>query len=186
MIGTSISDLAVLGIASEGPVEPKQIVVIAKALSPELWQPTACVIDTAIEKNLYAGLLRRTGNRLMDKHLIVSAEGIETICALLLRPPETLAPSATLAAEAIQFCFLDAADTQTAAKVLVRFQAKLNERLAAFERRSTQDPYNGKYSNYWVGMEQQRLAAMVQFVASIFNDATTPSTEHRGMTETKQ
>lgn len=35
-MGTSIADLAVLGIASEGPIEPRQIAAIAKALVPYL------------------------------------------------------------------------------------------------------------------------------------------------------
>lgn len=186
MVGISIADLAVLGIASEGPIEPDRIAAVAKALVHELWQPTNCVINAAIQKNLGAGLLRRTGNHPSDEHLAVTIEGTEQIRTLILCPPETLAPSAALAAEALQFCFLDAADTQTAAKVLARFQTKLEERLAAFEQRSAQCPYGGRYSNYWIGLEQQRLEAMVQFVASIFNDATTPSTEHRGMTESKQ
>lgn len=130
--------------------------------------------------------MRRTGKHPSDEHLTVTAEGIETICTLLQRAPEALAPSAALAAEAIQFCFLDAADTQTAANVLTRFHAKLNERLAAFERRSTQCPYSGKYSNYWIGMEQQRLEAMVQFVMSIRDEAALSATERHSMPETKQ
>lgn len=186
MTGVSIADLAVLGIASEGPIEPGQIATVAKALVPELWQPTGNVIDTAIERNLYADLLRRTGNHPSDEHLTVTTKGTEKIRALLLHPPETLAPSAVLAAEAAQFCFLNATDTATAAKVLTRFQGKLRDRLAAFERRSAQCPYGGRYSNYWIGMEQLRLEAMVQFVATIQDEAATLTTERHCAPETAQ
>ena len=136
MPGASIADLTVLGIASEGPIEAERIATVAKSLVPEHWQPTANVIAAVIERNLETGLLRRTGNHPMDQHLMVTAKGNEKIRALLLCPPEALAPSALPAAEAVQFCFLDTTDSETAKTVLLRFQRKLENRLSSYEQRS--------------------------------------------------
>ena len=170
MTGASIADLTVLGIASEGPIEADRVVAVAKSLVPEHWQPTASVIAAVIERNLAAGLLRRTENHPMDQHLWLTAEGSEKIRALLLCPPEELAPSALPAAEAIQFCFLDTTDSETAKAVLFRFQRKLEKRLSSYEQRSAKGPDSGRYKNFWLDMEQRRLESMVRFLTVVSNE----------------
>lgn len=183
MTNPSIADLAVLGIAGEGPIEPGRIATVVKSLAPEHWQPTTSVIDRTIEKNLAQGFLRCTGNRSTNRHLAITVEGVDKVRALLLCPSETLAPSAPLAAEAIQFCFLDTADDDIAGKILSRYRARLNDRLAAYERRSAQCPYGGRYTNFWMDMEQRRLESMVRFLAGVANDAAASGSEPLVMPE---
>ena len=166
MTGSSIADLAVLGIACEGPIEPDRIAAIAKALVPEFWQPTACVISAAIARNLAEGTLWRTGNHDTDQHLAISNAGVEHIRTLLLSPTDGVSPSARLAFEGMKFCFLDAADKETAAAVARRYRAALEERLTAHMQRSARCPYGGRYTNTWMRMEQRRLESMIAVLSS--------------------
>lgn len=179
MTGASIVDLAILGIASDGPIEADRIAAVAKALVPEHWQPTASVIAAVIERNLVTGHLRRTGNHIRDEHITVTAQGGEKIRSLLLCPPEALAPSAQPAAEAIQLCFLDVTDAQTAQSVLSRYRNRLKTRLETFARRSAQCPHVGRFKTFWIDMEQRRLQSMVQFLAGVAEDPGAGEGQHR-------
>ena len=184
MTAASIADLAVLGIASEGPIEPDKIATIAKALAPEHWQPTADVISAVVERNLKEDLLRRTGNHVYDEHVTVTAKGVDAIRTLLLCPPEDLASLAFPAAEAIQFCFLDSADARTAKMVLERFQSKLKKRLTSNAQRNGRSPHKGRYKNFWINMEQRRLESMVQFLAIVSNETDAADSGNHSVTET--
>ncbi len=171
MIGASIVDLAVLGIASDGPIKPDSIAVAAKALVPEHWHPTTSVIAAVIERNLGTAHLRRTGVHRSDERLNVTLKGIAKTKKLLLCPPEDLAPSAFHAAEAIQMCLLDSTDANTAHSVLTSFRNRLQARLKSFEQRSAKCPYEGRYKTFWMIMEQQRLEAMVHFLSGVADEA---------------
>lgn len=171
MTGVSIADLAVLGIASGGPIEANQIADIAKTLVPEHWQATVSVVTAVIERNLSAGLLYWSGNYAADKQLKITSEGNAKIRALLLCPPEVLAPSATPAAEAVQFCFLDTTDASTAKTVLQRFQENLECRLTSCEQRSAKCRHSERYKNFWFAMEQRRLKSMVLYLTTVSDKA---------------
>jgi len=168
--GISIADLAVLGIASGGPIGANRIAAVAKALVPEHWQPTVSVITAGIERNLSAGLLRNRKDYLSDEQFTVTAEGNAKFRALLLCSPEALAPSAIPAAEAIQFCFLDYTDASTAKTVLLRFQENLRCRLTSCEQRSAKCRQRGRYKNFWLEMEQHRLKSMASFLATVSDE----------------
>ena len=170
MTTASIADLAVLGIASEGPIEPDRIASIAKALVPEHWQPTGSVIAAVIERQLAEGGLRRTGNHIADEHVTATAAGVDRIRALILSRPEDLAPSALPAAEAIQFCFLDTMDPETARDVLARFQERVKRRLTSHQKRNALCPYGGRYTSFWRDMEQHRLQSMVHFLTGVSDE----------------
>jgi len=174
MPGSTIADLAVLGISQTGPIAPQRLVVVAKTLVPDLWNPTAGVIDAAICRNLSASHLVIEDANFGGEDLELTIRGSEKLRGLLLHDPGHAASPATHATEAIQFCFLDAADPETAELVLVRMQTRLHQRLSELRQRCRRCPHNGRYVNLWMGMEQRRLEAAAQMLAVVTSNSPSP------------
>lgn len=165
--GTIIADLAVLGTVQRGPATADRLPAVAKSLVPEYWQPTAAVIEAAIGRNMAAGALRADGA------LALTEAGRVRFSALILSDTGSLACPAALALEALQFCFLDCADADTAARALARLAVRLEHRLTDLEIRCRQCPHRGRYAALWMEFEQRRLKEMARLLAAVSCDAAT-------------
>tara|TARA_B100001142_G_C14221941_1_gene611885 strand:- start:222 stop:779 length:558 start_codon:yes stop_codon:yes gene_type:complete len=162
-----LTDLAVLGIAHQGPITTSKIAVIAKSLVPELWSPTIGVIDAAVRRNLQIEYLAREKEEAKSPLLKLTETGHTQIQKLLLCDPGDHISSATQAVETVQFCFLDAASRTTAEMVLTRLQNQQKKRLKALRDRCRNCPHEGRYMKLWMGTEQRRLAAVKQMLAIV-------------------
>jgi hypothetical protein len=165
-----LTDLAVLGIAHQGPITINQITAVAKSLVPELWSPTSGVIDAAVQRNCQTGHLSKEKKEAKFPLLKLTETGHAQIQSLLLCDPGVLVSPATQAVEAIQFCLLDAASRPTAELVLTRLQNRQKKRLADLRNRCRNCPHDGKYTSLWMGMEQRRLAAVEQMLTMVSID----------------
>jgi hypothetical protein len=165
-----LTDLAVLGIAHQGPITINRIVAVAKSLIPELWSPTNGVIDAAIRRNCQIGHLIKEKKETSAPLLKLTETGRAQIQSLLLCDPGILVSPATQAVEAVQFCLLDAASRPTAEMVLRRLQNRQRKRLTDLRNRCRNCPHDGRYINLWMGMEQRRLAAVDQMLTMVSID----------------
>ena len=166
-----ITDLAVLGIAHQGPITINQIASVAKSLVPELWSPTISVIDAAARRNYQTGNLTKEKKEERSLLLKLTDTGRGQLQRLLLCDPGELVSPATQAVEAIQFCLLDTASPPTTEMVLTRMQDRQKKRLANLRIRCLNCPHDGRYMNLWMGMEQRRLAAVEQMLTMVSNDS---------------
>ena len=168
--GTTIADLAVLGVVQRSSVQPKHICSAVKGMFPDRWLPTAGVVDAAVERAVLAGHLAVYHPRLQDTKISTTAAGCRSFQALLLTDPgDTLSP-AVQALEAMQFCFLDLADASTAKKVLVRIRRRTKQRLKALRQRAQQCPHAGRYASLWISMETRRLETSAQLINLVCSD----------------
>lgn len=167
MSGTAIADLTVLGICYARPIRVKRIITIAKSLVPEFWQPTTDVIEAACRRNLSNGCLQNPIRTHSSTELELTPIGINRVADLLTHDPGELTQPSTLAMDAVQFCFLDFADTETKISVLGRHTARLNRRLAQFEDRCRNCPHQGDFTRLWMDAERSRLDGMAQLLAKV-------------------
>jgi len=167
MVSNEITDLTILGIARQGPVNPPRLVSSAKMLAPEFWQPTDDVIVMAIRRNLNLGHLRSLTAKKETNNLILSECGRSRLAELLLDDKSYENWPTTTTLEVLQFCFLDSADTETTKTVLARMKARLVKRLANFEMCSYVYFGESRFSNPWVALERQRLENWAQKLSTI-------------------
>jgi hypothetical protein len=173
MSGTAIADLTVLGITYSRPIRVDRIISIAKSLVPEFWQPTTEVIEAACRRNILNGCLSRNAPENAAAQLTLTAPGIRRVADLLTHDPGELTQPSTLAMDAVQFCFLDFADSETKISVLSRHTQRLNQRLAQFEDRCRQCPHQGHFTRMWMDVERSRLDCMAQLLARISSEPAT-------------
>jgi hypothetical protein len=171
-----LTDLAVLGIAHQGPITIGRIATVAKSLVPELWSPTSGVIDAAVRRNYQIGHLSKDKKESKSPLLKLTKTGRAQIQSLLVCDPGELVSPATQAVETVQFCLLDAASRPTAEIVLTRLQNRQKKRLADLRNRCRNCPHSGRYMNLWMGMEQRRLAAVEQMLTMVSIDGNKLST----------
>ena len=162
-----LTDLAVLGIAHQGPITIRKIAAVAKSLVPELWSPTNGVIDAAVRRNFQIGYLAKEKGEAKPTLLKLTDSGRTQIQKLLLCDPGNHVSPATQAVETVQFCLLDAASRTTAKMVLTRLQNQQKKRLKALRDRCRDCPHEGRYMKLWMGTEQRRLAAVEQMLAMV-------------------
>lgn len=174
MTANKITDLTVLGAVQQGAFTADQITSIAKSLTPEFWQPTTSVIETAICLNLKLEYLRCEGPGTSRECLSITPKGREHFLSLLQLHSSLNTSPMNLAYEAIQFRFLDSADQDTAELVLAGLAARYNIRADNHESQRCNIPHHGRFSNIWMGLEQLRLRRMAQLCSSI-------SSEKRGI-----
>ena len=167
MVSNEITDLTILGIARQGPVNPPRLVSSAKMLAPEFWQPTDDVIVMAIRRNLNLGRLRSLTAEKETNNLILSECGRARLGELLLDNKSYENWPTTTTLEALQFCFLDSADTETTKTVLIGMKSRLVNRLANFEKCSYIYYGESRFSSPWVALERQRLENWAQMLSTI-------------------
>ncbi len=167
MSGTMIADLAVLGIAHQHPLPVDRIAVIAKALVPDLWQPTRDVIAASGQRNLKAHFLNRNCQNSKADELVLTDAGSNQVIKLLRHDTGDHTQPSTLVLDALQFCFLDFADTATKISVLNRHTARLERRLAQFEDRCRKCPHQGRFSRMWMAAERSRFECMARLLEDV-------------------
>ena len=167
MVSKEITDLTILGIARQGPVNPHCLVASAKMLAPEFWQPTDDVIVMAIRRNLDLGHLRSLTAEKQTNNLILSECGRARLGELLLDDKSYENWPTTTTLEALQFCFLDRADTETTKTVLAGMKSRLVNHLANFEKCSYIYFGESRFSSPWVALERQRLESWAQKLSTI-------------------
>ena len=168
--GTTIADLAVLGVVQRSSVQLDHIRSAVKGMFPDQWLPTAGVVDAAVERALSAGhlLVRQSGS--LETTIGTTDAGRAQFRALLLTDPGDALSPAVRALEAMQFCFLDLADASTARRVLNRIRRQTRQRLAALRQRSQQCPHAGRYASLWISMETRRLETSAQLINLVRSD----------------
>ena len=172
MTGNILADLAVLGISQQHPITVIRVSLVAKTLVPDLWQPTVTVIEEAIYRNLDAGYLKVIVSPVDNTESVaLTISGADRISSLLLHDTGSLASAATLALEAVQFCFLDLANHDTTTRVLTNLRVKLRQRLAQFESRCQRCPHGGRFTRLWMTNEQNRMENMARLLAEVSNEA---------------
>mgnify|MGYP001391300209 FL=1 len=168
--GTTIADLAVLGVVQRSSVQPDHIRSAVKGMFPDEWLPTAGVVDAAVERAVSAGHLTIRQSGSLETTIGTTDAGRAQFRALLLTDPGDALSPAVRALEAMQFCFLDLADTRTARKVLNRIRRRTKQRLAALRRRTQQCPHAGRYASLWISMETRRLETSAQLINLVCSD----------------
>ena len=167
MVNNEITDLTILGIARQGPVNPPRLVSSAKVLAPEYWQPTDDVIVLAIRRNLDLGYLRTLTVEKETNKLILSECGRARLDELLLDDKSYQNWPTITTLEALKICFLDSADTETTKTVLAGMKSRLVNRLANFEKCSYIYFGETRFSSPWVALERQRLENWAQKLSTI-------------------
>ena len=152
-----IGEFSVLGICYNNPLHFEKIVIAAKNLMPELWSPTAEVVDTSVYRCVSAGYLTLNKNQAVSESVQITALGKQRLHSLVLRDPGEELSSKLFAWEFLQFCFLDFIDCDTARTVLFRTRTRLQQRLSDFRQRSELCPHMGRFTNLWFSIETNRL-----------------------------
>ena len=153
-----IGEFSVLGITYNQPLHFEKIISAAKNLMPELWSPTAEVVDTSVYRCVSAGyLILKKDNKSISNFVQITELGKKRLHSLVLRDPGEGMSSKLLAWEFLQFCFLDFIDFDTARTVLLRTRSRLQQRLSNFRQRSELCPHTGRFTNLWLSIETDRL-----------------------------
>jgi hypothetical protein len=168
--GTTIADLAVLGVVQRTSVQPDRIRSAVKGLFPDQWQPTAGVVDAAVERAVSAGHLSICHPGSQETTISTTDTGRAQFQALLLTDPGDALSPAVRTLEAMQFCFLDLADANTTRKVLNRIRRRTKQRLTALRQRTQKCPHAGRYASLWVSMETRRLETSAQLINLVCSD----------------
>ena len=158
--GTTIADLAVLGVVQRNSVQADHIRAAVKGMFPDQWLPTAGVVNAAVERAVSAGHLSIRQLESLGTTIETTDAGRAQFQALLLTDP----------GEAMQFCFLDLADAGTAKKVLNRIRRRTKQRLTALRRRTQKCPHAGRYASLWISMETRRLETSAQLINLVCSD----------------
>ena len=161
MPGGTIVHLAVLGVVHTRDTGPTQISKIAKSLVPDLWCPTTDVIMVAIQRCLDRAHFIEGPLEIVS----ITDAGRRYLRELLLHNPGDPISPETLALEALQFCFLDTADSEIAQRVLERLHRRTRRRLEEFENRCRQCAHSGRFTTIWMGMETRRLETAARMLA---------------------
>ena len=161
MPGGTIVHLAVLGVVHTRDTDPTQISKIAKSLVPDLWCPTTDVIMVAIQRCLDRAHFIEGPLEIVS----ITDAGRRYLRELLLHNPGDPISPETLALEALQFCFLDTADSEIAQRVLERLHRRTRRRLEEFENRCRQCAHSGRFTTIWMGMETRRLETAARMLA---------------------
>ena len=152
-----IGEFSVLGICYSHPLHFEKIITVAKNLMPELWSPTADVVDTSVYRCVSAGYLKLNKIQTFSQSVQITALGKDRLHNLVLRDPGDESGSKLHAWEFLQFCFLDFIDCDTAKTVLFSLRSRLQERLSNFRQRSESCPHTGRYIKLWLSIETNRL-----------------------------
>jgi hypothetical protein len=152
-----IGEFSVLGICYKHPLHFEKVITAAKNLMPELWSPTAEVVDTSVYRCVSAGYLTLNKNEAFSDFVQITAQGKKRLHSLVLRDPGEELTSKLFAWEFLQFCFLDFIDCDTARTVLFRTRSRLQQRLSNFRQRSELCPHTGRFTNLWLSIETNRL-----------------------------
>ena len=168
--GTTIADLAVLGVVQRTSVQPDRIRSAVKGLFPDQWQPTAGVVDAAVERAVSAGHLSICHPGSQETTIGTTDAGRAQFRALLLTDPGDALSPAVRTLEAMQFCFLDLADANTTRKVLNRIRRRTKQRLTALRQRTQKCPHAGRYASLWISMETRRLETSAQLINLVCSD----------------
>ena len=152
-----IGEFSVLGICYNNPLHFEKIIIAAKNLMPELWSPTAEVVDTSVYRCVSAGYLTLNKKQAISESVQITALGKQRLNSLVLRDPGEALSSKLFAWEFLQFCFLDFIDCDTARTVLFRTRTRLQQRLSNFRQRSELCPHTGRFTNLWFSIETNRL-----------------------------
>ena len=152
-----IGEFSVLGICYNHPLHFEKIISAAKNLMPELWSPTAEVVDTSVYRCVSAGYLTLKKNQSLSDFVQITELGKKRLHNLVLKDPGECSSSKLLAWEFLQFCFLDFIDCDTARTVLFRTRSRLQQRLSNFRQRSELCPHTGRFTNLWLSIETDRL-----------------------------
>lgn len=163
----NITDLAILGIIQQGPIPLEKLIKVTKAMVPDLWYPTADVIESSIRRNRADGFLYIHHQNPAHNFLKLTFEGAARLRLLMLYDPGQQSSSNSRATEALQFCLLDGSDPATTEHVLSRLRKRLHERKADFEMRCVYCPNSNKYTRLWMDVEQQNLENMSQMLIKI-------------------
>ncbi|MEZ7864064.1 MAG: hypothetical protein ACKVG1_01835 [Rhodospirillales bacterium] len=163
----NITDLAILGIIQQGPIPLEKLIKVTKAMVPDLWYPTADVIESSIRRNQADGFLYIHHQNPAHNFLNLTFEGAARLRLLMLYDPGQQSSSNSRATEALQFCLLDGSDPATTEHVLSRLRKRLHERKADFEMRCVYCPNSNKYTRLWMDVEQQNLENMSQMLIKI-------------------
>ena len=168
--GTTIADLAVLGVVQRNSVQADHIRAAVKGMFPDQWLPTAGVVNAAVERAVSAGHLSIRQLESLGTTIETTDLGRAQFQALLLTDPGDALSPALRALEAMQFCFLDLADAGTAKKVLNRIRRRTKQRLTALRRRTQKCPHAGRYASLWISMETRRLETSAQLINLVCSD----------------
>ena len=168
--GTTIADLAVLGVVQRTSVQPDRIRSAVKGLFPDQWLPTAGVVDAAVERAVSAGHLSICHPGSQETTISTTDAGRAQFQALLLTDPGDALSPAVRTLEAMQFCFLDLTDASTTRKVLNRIRRRTKQRLTALRQRTQKCPHAGRYASLWISMETRRLETSAQLINLVCSD----------------
>ena len=162
---TIIIELATLGVCHNQPLSSRNVITIVKEIIPELWNPTAEVVMSTIERCLNTGhLIIDDITSFSPAMLRATSRGKQRLEALLLSDPgEGLSPT-VIALETMQMCLLDLVSANIAESVLTRIRERLQNRLSDFRHRSKQCPHVGQYKNLCFLLEMHRLESSIHIL----------------------
>ena len=167
MYSKNIIDLTILGVTFQGPVNTDRLICKIKALAPEFWQPTVDVIVLAIRRNLDLGYLRCITSENGTNRFFLSDGSRNRLDELLLADTSYQNWPTITTLEVVQFCLLNSTDAGTANIILARMKARIDKRLAEFEKCRYSIFSHGRNNSRWVALEQQRLANWNQMFSAI-------------------
>ncbi len=164
MSGNDIADLTILGTLHQHSRTYEVLAGNAKSLIPELWNPTADVLDQAISRNLEAGYINHHKGIPFSQYSL-SRAGNDHFLYLMTLDAGPRNSAFARALEALQFCFLDGACPAAAATILDRHHERIIERLTELRRRCHQRPGSGAYARLWMETEQRRLELTMKMLS---------------------
>ena len=161
----AIVELAVLGVCHNQPLLLRKIITITKNIMPEIWDPTAEVIMSSIERCISNGHLRINDSITISSPMIkISKAGKQQLKKLLLNDSVNSKSPTGVALEVMQMCLLDLVNADVAESVLVRIRERLQNQLFDFRQRSKKCLHVGQYTNLWFSIEMRRLETSVHLL----------------------
>ena len=158
-------ELAVLGVCHNQPLLLRKIVTVTKNIMPEIWNPTAEVIMSSIERCVSTGHLRINDAATISSPMIkISKAGKQQLKTLLLKDPGNSKSQSGVASEIMLMCLLDLVNADVAESVLVRIRERLQNQLSDFRQRSKKCLHVGQYTNLWFSIETRRLETSVHLL----------------------
>ncbi len=181
---TNIIELATLGVCHNQPLPSRKIISIIKNLIPELWDPTAEVVMSTIERCIGTGHLTiEYVTAISPAMMRASSTGKQRLEDLLLSDPGIGLSPSVFALETMQMCLLDLVSANIAESVLSRIRERSQNRLSNFRHRSKQCLHVGQYTNLWFLLEMRRLETSVHILDLAYdkiNRDHTPRSHKRG------
>jgi hypothetical protein len=162
---TVIVELAVLGVCHNQSLFLRKIITITKNIMPEIWNPTADVVMSAIERCIKTGHLTMDDPTAIPSPMIkITKAGKQQLKNLLLNDTGYIKSTSGVALETMQMCLLDLVNSDIAESVLVRIRERLKNQLSDFRQRSKKCLHVGQYTNLWFLIETRRLETSVQLL----------------------